>query len=865
MPQSIWSQDIFSKGELSPLMYSRVTLQAYYNGLKTATNCITYPQGAIGKRFGTLYQNTISGITDYTEIYFETFQYLNECIYLLVFIPDNVLIYLEGYLVATVTSTGIVAADIDSLDSSTLDDAFLVTCSTFRPKYLGRAADSANVISGVSTTNNTITLTTPVTTDLIYPVNFTTTDTFPTTNPQIRITQTYFIYTTSTTTAEIYTTAVEAKARENVYTITDVGVGTNSVNILNNWTLSNLEFRNLPVFDFSPVGTYSSITFTPAAVTGYSIVLEASAAIFTTTYIGGAFFGNGGIARIVGYTDTTHVTLNIVQPFSSLTAIPGDSAFLAEPAWSDNRGWPSKCSSFQSRAIFANSLQLPNGLWLSVINNYDDFDGLLGADDDDAAIAWYPSSDNVNVIRFIVPYRSLTIHTNTGIYSTPLTFEQAITPSNFSMTLQDSTPATAIQPRGIDNQIIILSGNDVHSMLWDGFNNSYTSTIASIANEHLIDNPHDEAPYVDLNRAGSRYLFIVNEDGSLVIYQTLISEDVSGFTQATLTQSYGDAYFRWVGSSSDGRAWFITERELASDGDTYDITSYTTDTLSVGQDFELLDGTNFLLLDGTNFELLANAGIFEIGVPTPFVFSTTDSLPTSSPQVVAGTFYWALATDDFSFYVYESEENATLENNNITFSDAGTDASVTPQVLTTSFMIEELSFDVYTDCTYVYSGDAENTFTGLARFNGQEVKIDGDGFGFEYTGQDGTVETKAHGQLVDVTEATIGFSIKSVIVPLQVSPPGTLGAKGSSLVFPQHIRVASFMFNDTKGGDINGTPIQLQTLEDTVPGVAVEPLSGTFEMSFMQGWNQVDKDSITITHSDPFDIRLIGIFYRIES
>ena len=75
MAETIWSQDIFSKGELSPLMYSRVTVDAYYNGLKTARNCITYPQGGIGKRFGTIFQAEISGITSYKDSLVEVFTY----------------------------------------------------------------------------------------------------------------------------------------------------------------------------------------------------------------------------------------------------------------------------------------------------------------------------------------------------------------------------------------------------------------------------------------------------------------------------------------------------------------------------------------------------------------------------------------------------------------------------------------------------------------------------------------------------------------------------------------------------------------------------------------------------------------------
>lgn len=859
MPQSIWSQDIFSKGELSPLMYSRVTVTAYYNGLKNAENCITYPQGAIGKRFGTIYDATIPGITDYNQIFFESFQYLNECVYVLIFTPDTILIYLEGILVATVTSTGIVSSEIQSIDSTTLDARFRVTTGNHKPKDLLRSANSANVINGF--TASTLTLTTPIVASQVVPLQFTTNGALPTTNPQIRLNKTYFYWSTSTTSVEIYSSAEEAKARVNAYVISSAGTGTNNLVTQNSWAFTDVVFRNLPVYDFT--SDYDSINFTPAAMSGYDIVLTASGAIFTAADVGGAFFGNSGTARIITFTDSTHVRINIITSFASTAAIPGTLSVLAEPAWSDARGWPAKCSSFQNRAIFANTYLLPNGLWLSVTNDYDDFDGL--EEDDDNAISWYPSSDNVNYIRFIVPYRSLTIHTNTGIYSTPLSFESAVTPNNFSMTLQDSTPATSIQPRGIDNQIIILSGNDVHSMLWDGFNNSYTSNIASIANEHLIRSPHDEAAYVDLNKAGSRYMFIINDDGSMVIFQTLISEDVSGFTPARFHQSYGNAYFRWVTSSSDGRAWFVTEREIATEGDSTEITGYTIDTLYVDDNMSLLDGTDMLLLDGADFALLAHSAVFTQDIPTPFEFTTTGTLPISDPQVELNTFYWAVEQADNSFKVFLSAEDAAADLNWINFFSAGVGASVTPWELVTNFYLEELSFDVFTDCTYIYEGVPEDTFTNLARFNAQTVKIDGDGFGFVYVGNDNTVETVAHGVLTPVESAKIGFPIYTTIEPLQVSPPGQLGPKGSSLVFPQHIRVGSFMFTDTIGGEINGTPIQLQSLEEIIPGDPPPPLSGVFEMGFMLGWNEVNTNGIVITHSEPFDIKLIGIFYKIES
>lgn len=840
MSEALWSQDVFSKGELSPLMYSRVTVDAYYKGLKTAENVITFPQGASGKRFGTVYLNEISGVTSYDQIFFSEFQYYSECCYLLVFIPDSIQIFLEGILIATVSSTGIPASVIPTMDSTVLGNRFRVSTGTFIPKDLVRSSSAANIITAAFTAT-TITLTTPVTAGLILPVRFTTAGTLPVTSPQIRTGRTYFLYTTSTTTAEIYSTAPEAKARLAPYAITGATVGVSNAIIANTWTFAAAKLKNLPFFDFD--GGYDTITFAPAAVSGNGIVVTMSAiltapASMTSKYIGGVFTGNGGVGRIVSVADTTHFSIDIVVPFTSTVATPGLLCFLAEPAWSDARGWPLKCSSFQSRAVFANTDSLPNGVWLSVVNNYDDFYDL--EPDDDLGISRYPSSDQVNYIRFIVPYRSLTIHTNSGIYSTPLANDQAITPKTFSLALQDSTPATVVEPRSIDNQIVVLSGNDVHSLLWDGFNAAYTSTIASVANEHLIRTPIDEIEYLDLNRAGSRYIFIINADGTMAIFQTLIAENVQGFTPASLYQSYGNAYFRWGTSSPDGRCWFITEREIAGATAPIAITAFTSSTLT------------------------AVATSFSTTEATQCMFATTGSLPVSSPQIAVSTYYWVIGVTADTFKVYASKADALADENAFEFTSAGVTSTVIPWPLSTKFYIEELSFASYMDCATLYSGAAVSSIGSQPRFNGQNVLINGDGFGFSDDVSADTIELIAHGSPVTAEVIQAGFPINVEMQSLPVAPSGASGAKATGFIFSQHVRLATLTFADTVGGYVNGQPITMNIMSQTLPGDPPAPTTGSMQISIMKGWSDYLTPAINITHSEPFDIKLTGLFYKIE-
>lgn len=855
MAYETWSQDVFSKGELSPFMYGRPTVAEYGYGLKTAQNVLTYPTGAAGKRFGTLYQATLSGFTSFDQLFFQTFQYLNECVYQLVFTPLNIAIYLEGILIANVT-TQFDAKAVYNLSNTTLNAAFRVagvglTPTSNKPFDLTRSASAANVI--VSAASNEFTLTAAITSGLVLPVRFTTTGTLPVTVPQIKAGITYFVKNTSTSTVKVYSTAYDAKFDLNAYTITNAGTGTNNLIPQNTWTLANCRFKEVPFYDFDD--GYDGINFTVGTPANGSVEITLSGtltapATLDSKYVGGAFFGGGGSGRITVVTDTTHFTVFIVEPFTAGDVIPGKSALLAEPAWSDARGWPIICSSYQNRALFANTASLPNGFFASAINDYADFGDLTNDDDD--AISWYPSSDNVNFIRFIVPYRSITVHTNTGIYSSPLSDIGAITPKNFTLQLQDSTPADVLLPQAIDNQVVVLSGNDAHQMLWDGINNAYTSDIVSVISEQLIRDPVDETPFADLRRAGSRYIFIINANGSMAIFQTLISQNVAGLTPAIVEQSYGESGFLQAASSADGRCWFVVQREFATAAAPIAITGFTAETPTV------------------NSYLTAVASNISTTVPLAITFTTTGTLPASTPAIAVSTYYWALGRDADNFYVYLTQDDALEDVNAIAFTSAGVNSNVVKWPLADAFTLEELTQETFLDCAVYYNGAPTSTVTTGALFNAQDVKMVGAttagerGYGFEAVGVGNAVAFEAHGEAVLVSEAYIGFPINTIMEPMPLTMANGPSAKNTTLTLPKHVRSLRFMFNDTIGGTINGVPIAIKPFDEVQIGDPPVPGRGFIEMMPMGGWDDFNTPLYTIEHSDPFNIQLLGVFYSVE-
>jgi hypothetical protein len=858
MGYQLWSQDNFSKGELSPFMYGRVTVNEYGNGLKTAVNTLTYPTGAVGKRFGTLYMATLSGFTAFNQIYFQTFQYLNQCIYQLLFAPSIIYIYLEGIQVATV-STSLTAFNVWEMSTTVLGSFFRTAGQGFVPMDLSRSPSSSGTINAFTST----TLSTSAATfhAAILPVIFAVTGgTLIQTTPQITAGVVYFAVALSTTQIVLFETPELARAfivnptdTSNAITIQSLGTGTTTVTPQNTWTFSASTFKNLPVYDFNGSTTsYDAITFTPSATIGSAVTIHLSApyAPLDSSYVGGAFIGGGGTGRITAVADTSNFTVSVQEPFDSIDAIQGSLAFLAEPAWSDKRGWPQVCSSYQNRALFANTVSLPNGFYASVVNDYTDFGDLTNDDDD--AISWYPSSDNVNYIRFIVPYRSITVHTNTGIYSSPLSDIAAITPTNFTLQLQDSTPADVLQPQAIDNQVLVLSGNDAHQMLWDGINNAYTSDIVSVINEQTIRDPMDETAFADLKRAGSRYVFIINANGSMAIFQTLLSQNVAGFVPAIMEQSYssnGSPKFLQSASSSNGRAWFVVQRQVATAGSPVLISGFTAASGS------------------TPSTLKATAVNLSTTTPTAILFTTTGSLPASIPPITTTNYFWAIGTDADHFIVYTTQEDAIVGVNSINFTSSGTLSNVVPWPLSTIFTMEELTKEVFLDCAVQYAGTPSGTLTTAPLFNAQDVKMVGDGFGFDSPAENNLnneITFEAHGQVVLVSNAFIGFPINTKMEPLPLSISNGPSAKTTTLTRPKHIRNVNFMFNNTIGGTINGVPIALNTFDQANIGEPPFPSRGIFELAIMQGWDDFNNSTYLIEHNDPFDIQLLGAFYAVD-
>jgi hypothetical protein len=848
-------QSTFTQGQIDPRVQSRVDWESYYKAAKQITNGLVIPQGGVQNRWGSVYVDrvNIAVPADFQYAEISTLIYNDNLIYLLLWTATSLFIYLENQYITGNAPIGTQynKEDIPTLRFSQVQTRVIITTGNFQPQQLVRSADAPAAITAFSAGNSTLTAVLPYAAGLVLPVQFTITGVgaLPTTNPQIYVGRDYFILMTAANTFKVFSTSGDAINNTNYYSITNAGVNANVV-VQNTWTISNIVFKNLPTYDFN--GGYTAINFTPSAVSGNAVTITASAPIFTAAEVGGLFEGNGGILRITNFTDNMHVIGFTIEPFANTNAIPGLLSFIGEPAWSATRGWPHVSSFFQNRLVFANTVSLPSGQWLSVINDVFNFDDSQTLADD--AISSYPESGTMSVIQSMTSGRSMVVHTNTGNYSSPVQTEIVVTPTSYLLTEQNKFGVGQLQPVFIDNQIFFVdrSGNNVINMMWEFTQSSYVTDSVSVKSSNLLINPVDMTTFFEPQFIDGFFVLFVNSNGSMAVLQTLSEQNISAFTgNLTFTNQVIDqnnnaitvpSFYLKV-NSAQNRCWFLVTRiiEIAQAGTAI---------------------TGFAGAPVNTLRALGHGMV--IGQPTLISFTTVGALPQTIPPINTTQYFWANATTANDFQVFSNVNDATINppdkptvTNPFTIINAGNNSDVVPWLPTSQLFIEEINFNYYTDSTTnLASPNLTTVVMGLGHLNGQVVQVVADGYVLNN-------QTVFDGQITIEQPSfniSVGLPFTTVLIPLPPAIPGTPG----SLYQPRHIRNLYINYYNTIGATIQGYGIPVTQLQNVVIGGVPTPQTGVFEYTLMEGWDGATPVDIQIIQSSPLPMTIIGLSYILE-
>lgn len=328
------------------------------------------------------------------------------------------------------------------------------------------------------------------------------------------------------------------------------------------WSLSEIDFQDGPYLDEN----VSSITLTPAAVTGASVTLTASASFFAAGDVGRLVrLRHGtqwGWAKITAFVSATQVTMNIRSNFGAA----GATAAWRLGAWSDRTGWPSTATFYEERLFLANCREQPQTLWGSVSGAYESFSpsGADGVVQDDHGLNFTIADDRVNAIRWMSAGKTLALGTTGGEFNlSASSLNEAVTPSNVTVRRETTNGSADIRPERVGAAILYVqrARRKLYEMAYSFENDAFNSPEMSLLARHLTLPGIAEIAY---QAEPWSILWVACQDGSLLGLTYLRDQDVVGWHRHNLA---GDAVkvhsVAIIPGPRQDEVWLAVERRIA--------------------------------------------------------------------------------------------------------------------------------------------------------------------------------------------------------------------------------------------------------------------------------------------------------------
>lgn len=340
------------------------------------------------------------------------------------------------------------------------------------------------------------------------------------------------------------------------------------------WFLDDVPFINVPQFDYNdalsptPVNDVQVMTFT-AFVAGDTFQIDVEGVLSKNiTFAGDAnadqrestafnieknlqdmpTFGETGVsvARTGALAYTVTVSGESTKDFELYTAFAttgtasktvaiaksANGTARKEDVWSSNRGFPKTACFYEGRLVLGGTKSKPQSVMMSRPGIAFDFE--IDEGDDDDAIFVTISSRKLNEIVDVFPGRNLQIFTTGSEFTVNAS---PATPSNIAITPQTSHGSLNLEAKEIDGATIFIdrNGKSLKEYTFSFNEDAYSTSDISVLTPELIKTPVDIDILGGTGSDDANWVFIVNNDGSATVLNTLRAQDINGFTSWTTT------------------------------------------------------------------------------------------------------------------------------------------------------------------------------------------------------------------------------------------------------------------------------------------------------------------------------------------
>jgi len=477
----LWAaQSNFTKGELDPALIGRVDLEAFYQGVREATNVLSIPQGGLKKRPGMRFLGEAYG-----DGRLEQFSFNTEQNYLIVFTTLRMQVYKDGVLQTNINGSGLdylstpwTLAQVKEFDYIQSADTIIITHPSVEPKLIQRTSDTEWVISAAPLTNL----------------------------PQFDFNDA----SSPTPVNEVQTIKFTNANDGDRFKLSLEGILTEEIVLNRSSTAATEESISQALLEL-PITGNSGITVA---------FQSASPDIYRITFSGESANDWDELSGTPIFTKSTD--------FEVISNTLAEGTSRKEDVWSVTRGWPNTCTFHESRLWFGGSLSRPSTLWASRTNDLFNFDAGRARDDEGIDVTLF--TDQVNAITSIISNRSLQVFTTGAEFYVP---ESPVTPSNIVVKPQTNLGSKRVRPVSLEGFTLFLqrTGKALYQFRFlDEFQSNESRSLSILA-PHLINDPLQMAVSRGSSETDANYVYLVGSDGNITVFNTQALEGVQSFTR----------------------------------------------------------------------------------------------------------------------------------------------------------------------------------------------------------------------------------------------------------------------------------------------------------------------------------------------
>ena len=204
-----------------------------------------------------------------------------------------------------------------------------------------------------------------------------------------------------------------------------------------------------------------------------------------------------------------------------------------EQSYSAIRGFPAAICFHEGRLWFGGTLAQPDGIWASMSGEFFNFN--TGTALDNEAIVLSSSVGELDQIKHLVSNRDLQVFTVTSEFIVPAFENTPVTPSNAMVRRQTPYGIADVKPFVFDGATIYVqrSGTVVREFIFSDAEAAYVANAVSSISSHLIKTPVQMTALQAAIARPESYIFMINSDGTMTVFNSSRSEKRAGWTEFT--------------------------------------------------------------------------------------------------------------------------------------------------------------------------------------------------------------------------------------------------------------------------------------------------------------------------------------------